>query len=228
MKTITDAVCGFLEKYPPSLELYQALYQAGNLYLIGGVLREYRDKGDIHELRDIDIIIDVTSEEAWHEILLKYSPVKNSFGGCKMLCKDFVIDVWILKETWAYREGIVSCTESEYVKYLPETVFLNIDAIIYDIKRDIWVDQIYCEAMKSGEIDIVLEDNPQLDLNIVRALILKKRYSMSLSEKLICMIKREKESNNNLVKELLNIQKERYGREIMCEGEIEQIIMKDI
>ena len=67
MKPITDAVCDFLEKYPPSLELYRALHQAGDLYLIGGVLREYRDKGDIEELRDIDIIINVTSQGAWQE-----------------------------------------------------------------------------------------------------------------------------------------------------------------
>lgn len=224
MKTVTDAVCDFLKKHPPSLELYKALHQAGDLYLIGGVLREYKDKGDIQELRDIDIIIDVTSEEAWCEILHKYSPVKNSFGGYKMLCRDFVIDVWILKETWAYREGVISCTESERAEYLQETVFLNLDAIIYDIKRDIWYDQIYREAMRSKNIDIVLLKNPQLYLNIIRAFVLKKRYNMSFSERLTGIIKREKELNNNLVNDLLHIQKERYRKEIMCADEIEQVV----
>ena len=224
MKPITDAVCDFLEKYPPSLELYRALHQAGDLYLIGGVLREYRDKGDIEELRDIDIIINVTSQGAWQELLDKYSPVRNSFGGYKVLCEDFVIDVWVIEETWAYREEIISCSESEYVKYLPETVFLNLDAIIYDIKRDIWYDQMYCEAMKNREIDIVLEKNPQLLLNTVRAFVLKKRYNMCFSERLVRIINREKELNKNFIKDLLDIQKERYGKEIMCKSEIQQIV----
>lgn len=224
MKAITDAICDFLEKYPPSLELYKGLCQAGDLYLIGGVLREYRDKGDIQELRDIDIIIDITSEEVWEKFLLKYSPVRNSFGGYKMLCKDFVIDVWILRETWAYREKVISCTEPEFIKYLPETVFLNLDAIIYDLRRDVWYDQHYCNAMKSGEIDIILEKNPQLLLNIVRAFVLKKRYNMSFSNKLLNVIKREVDINKDFLKDLMRIQEERYRKVVMCQSEINQII----
>lgn len=224
MKAITDAICDFLRKYPPSLELYNDLYQAGDLYLIGGVLREYKDKGDIQELRDIDIIIDITSEEAWEKLLHRYNPMRNSFGGYKMLCKDFVIDVWILKETWAYKENIISCAESEYIKYLPETVFLNLDAIIYDLKRGVWYDQQYCKAMKSGEIDIVLERNPHLLLNIVRAFVLKKRYNMSFSNKLTDVVKREININKDFVKDLIHIQEERYRKVIMCQNEISQIM----
>ena len=63
--------------------------------------------------------------------------------------------------------------------------------------------------MKNREIDIVLEKNPQLLLNTVRAFVLKKRYNMCFSERLVRIIKREKE---------------RYGKEIMCKSEIQQIV----
>lgn len=202
----------------------QIFFFGSLLNLIGGVLREYKDKGDIQELRDIDIIIDITSEEAWEKLLHRYNSMRNSFGGYKMLCKDFVIDVWILKETWAYKEDIISCAESEYIKYLPETVFLNLDAIIYDLKRGIWYDQQYCKAMKSGEIDIVLERNPHLLLNIVRAFVLKKRYNMSFFNKLTDVVKREININKDFVKDLIHIQEKRYRKVIMCQNEISQIM----
>lgn len=225
MKAISGAIYGFLEKHPPSLELYKALYHAGDLYLIGGVLREYRDKGDILELRDIDIIIDVTVEKAWQELLHKYNPIRNSFGGYKMLCKDFIVDVWILNETWAYKENIISCTSEEYIKYLPETVFLNLDAIIYDLKRDIWYDEKYQEAMESKIIDVILEKNPQILLNIIRAFVLKKRYNdMSFSKKMIDIISKEKNLRKDLVRDLICIQKERYRKVIIHQNEIEQIL----
>ena len=69
-----------------------------------------------------------------------------------------------------------------------------------------------------------LEKNPQLLLNTVRAFVLKKRYNMCFSERLVRIIKREKELNKNFIKDLLDIQKERYGKEIMCKSEIQQIV----
>lgn len=224
MRTIADAVDAFLKQYPPSLEIFRNLKAAGNLCLIGGVLREYRDKGDIQQLRDIDIIIDITCEKIWMEFLDKYHPARNSFGGYKVLCQDFILDVWILRETWAYRENIISCAPEDYIRYLPETVFLNLDAVIYDLKNDVWYDQKYQEAVKKNEIDVVLEKNPQIMLNIVRAFVLKKRYAMSFSKKLINIIEREKCTNGHFIKHLMDVQEERYKKIIIAQRELEEML----
>lgn len=224
MKTMLNALYGFLDQYSPALEMYKMLEHAGDLYLIGGVLREYKDKGDIQELRDIDIIIDIASENYWEAFLQAYLPERNCFGGYKVLCGKFIFDVWILKETWAYREKVVSCASEEYVRYLPETVFLNLDAIVYDIKRNLWYDQKYQEAMKSQVIDVVLEKNPQILLNIVRAFLLKKRYAMSFSEKLVSIIENERNKNQDFVENLMQIQKKRYKETMIAQQEIENCL----
>ena len=42
---------------------------------------------------------------------------------------------------------------------LPKTVFLNMDAIIYDMKNDKWYDTEYKKAMETKVLDIILEEN---------------------------------------------------------------------
>ena len=224
MRAIADAVNNFLRQYPPSLDIFEHLKAAGNLCLIGGVLREYKDKGDIRQLIDIDIIIDITCEKTWMEFLNKYHPARNSFGGYKVLCQEFILDVWILKETWAYREKVIPCDPEDYIRYLPETVFLNLDGIIYDLKNDVWYDPKYQEAVKKNEIDVVLEKNPQIMLNIIRTFVLKKRYGMSFSERLADIIEREKRRNGCFINNLMDVQEERYKKIVIAQRELEQML----
>lgn len=51
------------------------------------------------------------------------------------------------------------------------------DSIIYDMSNDRWLDEIYKEAKDSKILDVVLEDNPHLELNILRAIIFKRKIS---------------------------------------------------
>lgn len=179
-----NAILEYLKQCPPALELFRRLTSAGHIYLIGGVLREYRDHQCIKSLRDVDIIIDVQNTDLWSSILCDYSFSTNRFGGNKLICSGLLLDVWPIEATWAFRSGKIQCSPKDYVKHLPLTVFLNIDSIIYDWDNEIWLDSIYRKAMETRMLDIVLLDNPQLLLNIVRAIVLKKRYQMSLSDQL--------------------------------------------
>ena len=47
MSGIKDEIYSYLQDYPPSMELLKCLEETGDLYLIGGVLREYKDYGKI-------------------------------------------------------------------------------------------------------------------------------------------------------------------------------------
>ena len=154
MRDLNQEIYSYLLQYPPALEMYDMLEKTGNIYLIGGILREYKDKGEIQKIRDIDIIIEVTVESYWQELLKKYQPNKNKFGGYKLSCSGLIVDIWELKETWAYRNKLIPCNSTDYLKKLPDTVFLNIDAIIYDLKRNIWYDEKYQQAMQSKIIGI--------------------------------------------------------------------------
>ena len=67
-----DALHDYFISRPQLRELYDLLEQVGYIYLIGGVLREYKDHECIINLRDIDITIDVQSEQKWQNFLKNY------------------------------------------------------------------------------------------------------------------------------------------------------------
>lgn len=212
------AIYEYLKVHPPALELFNQLMQSGNIYLIGGVLREYLDHGSIGSLRDIDIIVDVRNQDLWNKTLAKYALKCNRFGGYKLICDGLLVDTWSIEQTWAFREKIINCPSSEYISMLPETVFLNIDGIIYDWTQEKWEDEKYKQALASKTLDVVLAPNPQVLLNIVRAFVLKQRYSLCLSSKLKRIIQEEFEKSENIdffVDRLMVEQYRRYAREFI-------------
>lgn len=215
MKILKEVIYLYLEKYPPALKLFRMLEEIGNIYLIGGVLREFKDNNNIINLRDIDIIIDVKNNEYLEKILFEFEVGKNRFGGYKLFCSGLIVDIWPLDETWAYKNQIIKCKPTKYVENLTNTVFLNIDAIVYDMKRNIWYDSKYQEAMRSRVLDVVLKCNPEVPLNIVRAIVLKRRYDMIYSKRLKCIIKEEMSAKENFLDMLMGIQLKRYKTEIL-------------
>lgn len=222
MKNIERVLAEYLSQHPPAAELFQKLLQLGNVYLIGGVLREFCDKQDIVSLRDIDIIVDTENEEEYRSYMESYNPTVNRFGGYKIVCSGLIFDSWLLKKTWAYTENYVSAFPDKYAEKLIETVFLNMDAIVYDIKNNIWYDKPYREAMRTRVLDTVLEQNPYLELNIVRSLVIKNRYNMKYSNKLKSIIKEYINHTEHFADNLYNVAKARYGTEILNRIELQE------
>lgn len=216
-----NAIFAYLKAHPPALELFNRLAQSGNIYLIGGVLREFLDHGTISNLRDIDIIVDIRNRDLWNETLTKYALRCNRFGGYKLVCDGLLIDTWPVEQTWAFREKIINCSPNEYISMLPETVFLNIDGIIYDWTQEKWEDTKYRQALASKTLDVVLAPNPQVLLNIVRTFVLKHRYSLCLSSELKRIIREEFDKSGNIdcfVDSLMVEQNRRYQSEIISKA----------
>ena len=225
-KTLKELIYLYLEKHPPAFKLFYMLEKAGNIYLIGGVQREFRDNKELHSLRDIDIIIDVNNDEYWRKILSEFELKKNCFEGYKLFCSGLVIDFWPLDETWAYKNQIIKCSPSKYVESLTRTVFLNIDAIIYDLKRGIWYDSVYQQAMETKILDVILEWNPEIPLNVMRAIMLKRRYNLTYSIKLKNIIKEELKADKDYSETLMQIQQMRYKKVILSTKVIEEELMQ--
>lgn len=223
MGNVREAVETYLQGYPPALKLFQQLVKVGELYLIGGVLREYKDNGTINELRDADFIIDIKDEALWKKMLEEYQPRGNHFDGYKFYCENhFLVDIWEVDKTWAYRNGIITYDKANYLESLPKTVFLNMDSIIYDLNADKWYDAIYQEAICSKVLDIVLKENPHVELNILRSLVLRRRYEMAYSDELQSLILQYMNTDVDFVNTLLDIQYNRYHKEVLSREEIEQ------
>lgn len=62
----------YLNHHPIADQLFMKLYNIGELYLIGGVLREFLETGDIENVRDIDLVISTKKVGQFHEICAKY------------------------------------------------------------------------------------------------------------------------------------------------------------
>lgn len=226
MKNIEKVLRSYLSHHPPAAELFQKLLQLGNVYLIGGVLREFCDNQDIVSLRDIDIIVDTENENEYQTFMESYHPEINRFGGYKIACSGLIFDTWLLHRTWAYTTNNVSARPDEYAQKLIETVFLNMDAIVYDMKNNIWYDEPYQQAMKTKILDIILAENPYLELNIVRSLVIKRRYNMEISENLKSVIRKYISSTEHFTENLYAVEKARYTNAVLSKYELEKELEK--
>ena len=222
----------YLNHHSLADQLFTELYNIGDLYLIGGVLREFLKTGDFRNVRDIDIVISTKLIDDFHKICTKYHTKQNSFGGYKINCNDISIDVWRIETTWAYRENIIKCSEEDYLKKLPYTVFYNLDSLIYNVKNDIWYDDLYKEAKESNVLDIVLEENPHIDLNILRGMFFQNRYHMEYSERLKKLIRERFRNEKEYAKILYSIELKRYEKEILSlkdiEEQLDQILSENV
>ena len=224
MYNLKEEVEKFFEKYPPALEIYNKLTQVGEVYIMGGILRELKDNGRIEKLRDADFAIDIKNKIIWKELINEVPNKKNHFGGYKFLCSNFIIDIWDVKKTWAFENDIIKVVDNDYFSNLSKSVYLNMDAIVYDLKNDRWNDDIYNVAKESGVIDIVLKKNPFEELNVLRAMVLRQKYSMKYSKELAKIILEyaEKES---FEENMLKMQEKRYGNSLLKKEQIQREII---
>ena len=220
MDKLVDEITEYLQNYPPAFEVFSRLIDIGDIYVMGGILREYRDRGKIKDIRDADISILIHDFDAWNRLISEIPNKINRFGGYKFLCSGLVVDVWNVKDTWAFKEGLVSVCNDDYFSTLPQSVFLNIDSICYDLKRDIWIDEKYTQAMKSRTLDIVLKENPFIELNIIRSMILKRKYDMVYSDELRNLICENDISNQNYANILYEAEMDRYGYDLISHDDI--------
>lgn len=209
-----------LRDYRTLWELLKQLENLGETFIIGGALREFRENNLEQLPRDFDLVVD-TDDYHLNKVLFRHRPHRNRFGGYKINDRGIIIDIWCLKDTWAYKEKKIVCRTSDYGEKLQDTVFLNIDAIVYNFTKKVWYDANYIHAMNTKELDVVLEANPQLPLNIMRSILLKNRYSMQMSSKLKSIICNYVKSEKDSERMLMSIQMAHYNYIL-----IDQIFLK--
>lgn len=135
-----------------------AALPTGDLYLFGGILRDLALSGRKGFTSDIDIVVD---DDDWTH-LVKYlrsrGVTQNRFGGFRLKVNERPIDIWIARETWAIREGLV---EYHGIESLTETTILNWDAILLNWRtKRIICNPDYFLQIRNRVMDIVLTENP--------------------------------------------------------------------
>ncbi|TGE37194.1 hypothetical protein E4K67_15075 [Desulfosporosinus fructosivorans] len=216
---LRDKFYSILKSRPLAQKAIFRLREEGDLLLFGGAVREFFNSDFEVIPRDFDIVVNSTNKD--FERFFRGIPYKkNRFDGYKLNVDGLIFDIWGLSSTWAFKEKKVSDVRKEN---LPKTVFLNYDSVVYNLRTGDLYDEGYINAKKDKILDIVLEENPFPELNILRSFVFNKRDQMSYSDCLISYISDWcRKNNGHEVELLLNAQSKHYGKEYITQSEIEK------
>jgi len=213
-----------MKNYPQANDFIRKLQKNNQMFLFGGAVRKYIESGnnffEDNLPRDFDFVLKKQYDFNLDDIFQSYNYKKNRFGGYKVILNNLTFDVWELSNTWAIKNKYVELSE----KKLCETVFLNIDAIVYDFHNKKLYDEKYQEAKKKRCLEMVLEKNPCKELNLVRSMIFKQKYQMSYSDKLKAVFEEYACMEKKLSDILYDIQIEHYGSERISHKSINEEI----
>jgi hypothetical protein len=217
--TIKNEIYRLLENYTESLNFIEELSKIGELLFFGGSIRDYYFYNEYRDMpRDFDIAIKIDSYKlsVLDKFISGYSYRKNRFGGYKVQIEKLEFDIWNLENTWAFRESILKVKEQNLIK----SVFLSVDGIAYNFNNDTLYDDELKKSIENKVINIVLKENPQKELNLLRALVFKKKYKLEFSKDLIEEYRQSIKNNCNFHEELHKLQFSHYHCEHLTKKEV--------
>ena len=156
--------------------------ELGEVAIFGGLLRDLCLETNRTFYSDIDVVIETDDERGLASKVAKFDAMKNSFGGYRLQYRKWKIDVWPLRKTWAFREGLV---KGESFDSLLETTFFDWDALVFNwSKSKVYSIENYLEKLNERVVGINLRENPNDIGMIVRALRLIEKRDAKLSHDL--------------------------------------------
>lgn len=181
---VKDYINNLCEENSDIKSVFVSLEELGDLIIIGGAIR---DIGVMNiNPRDIDIIIDTDYGEVLESIFKGYRYTRNRFGGFKLLLDKMELDIWSIDNNWAFKNKFLE-TKAEKIK---DGIFYNIDSIVLNLSKDYYEAFYFNEAVRNKKLDIILDEkliskNPSKSTNILRAFLLKEKYDLDFSERLV-------------------------------------------
>ncbi|GAA0135250.1 hypothetical protein YSY43_20900 [Paenibacillus sp. YSY-4.3] len=215
---LRDQFYNTIKNFPLAKNVVFRLLEEGNLLLFGGAIRSYYENQFSTMPRDFDIVVCTRNDEL-DQYFFNVPYTRNRYGGYKINIYPVGFDIWSINSTWAFKNGVI---ENPNVENLTKTVFLNYDSVVYDLTTGEVYDEDYQKAKENKKLDIILEQNPFPELNILRSLVFKTRYNMDLSEALYDYMKswRKMFSNNEEINVLSEVQIKHYGFEYMTKKQL--------
>jgi len=140
----------------------------GDVYIVGGMLRDLFLAGNRSFSSDIDFIISECSSSDFDALMLPLGARRNRFGGYRIQLQKWSVEMWRLEDTWAHREGLCDVFTVEDVG---KTTFFDWDPIFYNVaRRDVLVEPDYFQRLRNRILEVRLGKSPNPLANIVRAL----------------------------------------------------------
>ena len=202
------------------LDFVETLSKIGEIIFFGGSIRDlYLANEHQNSPRDYDVVINLNRNITEFENFLEsYEYRKNRFDGYKIIVGDTEFDIWRIEKTWAFNNKLLENEERNLI----ESVYLSVDGIAYNYNKKILYDNILKDTDDRKEINIVLKNNPQKELNLLRGLIFKEKYNYNLSYELKSEYRDFKRMNKNLSKILYDLQYDHYKEEKLTLEQIEK------
>jgi hypothetical protein len=178
-------------------------------FFFGGLLRHLLLRPIYEQPRDVDLVIDCKSNDELARLLSDLPTKVNRFGGVRVLT-TIPIDIWALRETWAFKSGF--CPVS--AENLPRTTFFNVEAVVASLdlgshhRRDVYSAGFF-QGLDSKTLEVNLAANPFPALCIARAMVLATTLDFWIGRTLAEYIVRETSMLSS--EELEQIQRTHYG-----------------
>ena len=162
-------------------EFYYKAFDFGDLYLVGGAIRDYATN---LTPRDLDIIINC-EPQILSDLLKDYNYKLNRFDGFKIEVNNIEIDIWSIHSHWAFKENLFECT----FENISKGAFFNFDAITINLENFELDADTFIKSYKNRTLDLNLNEqhvhlNPNPEKNIARAFRLKQTMNFQFSERL--------------------------------------------
>ncbi|MGG0304186.1 hypothetical protein ABEY59_26445 [Bacillus albus] len=221
-KNIKNQLIFLLGKDSNTLNFIEELTNVGDLLFFGGSIRDICLFPDNPPLpRDFDIAIKFKDKNKFELITRKYSNRRNRFGGFKFKIGNMEFDVWDLENTWAFNNTNLQASEENLAK----SVYLNIDGIVYNFNKSKIYDELFRTSINACKLDVNLEENPQVELNLLRALVFKDKYKeeykLNFSSNLKRIFKKYlADESVELVDNLYNLQCTHYNKDHLSKEKI--------
>src|ERR1700733_11911919 len=198
------------------IPLRKALSRIGdnswNAVVFGGVLRDLTLFGNSEVPRDVDIVVADTNARDLERVFEDLIHERNRFGGLRLRTTGWMIDIWALRDTWAFREHL---KEPASFDNLVQTTFLNVEAVAAEIPtqlgrpRPIYSGGFF-ESVTSKVLDVNFEPNPHPGLCVVRSITTALRLDWRISKRLGAYIVQH--ASLIPLERLMGIQESHYGR----------------
>jgi len=182
--------------------------------LLGGAPRDILLHGAGATPRDLDVVVDVPKVDALASAFPSLG--RNHFGGLQGELLGVLVDMWPLGDAWSLRDDAQPTFEK-----LVQTTTFNVEAIAFEPALDLKVmDAGCCACLESKILELVFEPVPFPALNLLRAAIFCRRYELVPGPRLRAFLAREQMP----AKRLMKLMAQRYPRETMSLGDLEQFL----
>lgn len=126
--------------------------------------------------RDLDFVVDHIE---WPEVERLFSnssrPKRTHFGGLKFKIEGIDVDLWSLGSTWGIKQKKIQ--RPTWTDLIKSTQF-NIEAVAFELNNGLVWDGGFEDALRHRILEINFWDNPVPFFNLMRAVVMLKRYGM--------------------------------------------------